>query len=281
MYKHVFGPVPSRRLGISLGVDLVTPKSCNMNCVFCECGATKKLTLKRERFKNPEEIKEEIGKVLENITPDYITFSGSGEPTLSKDIGEIISWIKKHTNVKVCVITNGLLLNDGKVIEEIKEADLIIPTLNSIDNMIFKKINRPSAEVDVSQLMGGLRNLSEKYLGNIFIETFIIEGLNDSDEHTEKMAKFLKNLKFTKLQLNSLDRAGTEKWVKPASEKTLKNIKEKYEELGITNVEIVSKMKAVEKKLEVNEELLKNMKEKREYTEEELKKIYNIEKNNN
>lgn len=281
MYKHVFGPVPSRRLGISLGVDLVTPKSCNMNCVFCECGATKKLTLKRERFKNPEEIKEEIGKVLENITPDYITFSGSGEPTLSKDIGEIISWIKKHTNVKVCVITNGLLLNDGKVIEEIKEADLIIPTLNSIDNMIFKKINRPSAEVDVSQLMGGLRNLSEKYLGNIFIETFIIEELNDSDEHTEKMAKFLKNLKFTKLQLNSLDRAGTEKWVKPASEKTLKNIKEKYEELGITNVEIVSKMKAVEKKLEVNEELLKNMKEKREYTEEELKKIYNIEKNNN
>lgn len=281
MYKHVFGPVPSRRLGISLGVDLVTPKSCNMNCVFCECGATKKLTLKRERFKNPEEIKEEIGKVLENITPDYITFSGSGEPTLSKDIGEIISWIKKHTNVKVCVITNGLLLNDGKVIEEIKEADLIIPTLNSIDNMIFKKINRPSAEVDVSQLMGGLRNLSEKYLGNIFIETFIIEGLNDSDEHTEKMAKFLKNLKFTKLQLNSLDRPGTEKWVKPASEKTLKNIKEKYEELGITNVEIVSKMKAVEKKIEVNEELLKNMKEKREYTEEELKKIYNIEKNNN
>ena len=281
MYKHVFGPVPSRRLGISLGVDLVTPKICNMNCVFCECGATKKLTLKRERFKNPEEIKEEIGKVLENITPDYITFSGSGEPTLSKDIGEIISWIKKHTNVKVCVITNGLLLNDGKVIEEIKEADLIIPTLNSIDNMIFKKINRPSAEVDVSQLMGGLRNLSEKYLGNIFIETFIIEGLNDSDEHTEKMAKFLKNLKFTKLQLNSLDRAGTEKWVKPASEKTLKNIKKKYEELGITNVEIVSKMKAVEKKLEVNEELLKNMKEKREYTEEELKKIYNIEKNNN
>lgn len=161
MFKHVFGPVPSRRLGISLGVDLVLPKSCNMNCIFCECGATKKLTLKRERFKDPEEVKEEIKEVLKKIKPDYITFSGSGEPTLSKDIGEIIDWIKEHTDVKVCVITNGLLLEDGKVIEDIKKADLIIPTLNSVDNLIFKKINRPSVESDISQVMGGLRNLSE------------------------------------------------------------------------------------------------------------------------
>lgn len=276
MFKHVFGPVPSRRLGISLGVDLVLPKSCNMNCIFCECGATKKLTLKRERFKDPEEVKEEIKEVLKKIKPDYITFSGSGEPTLSKDIGETIDWIKEHTDVKVCVITNGLLLEDGKVIEDIKKADLIIPTLNSVDNLIFKKINRPSVESDISQVMGGLRNLSEKYRGEIYIETFIIEGLNDSDEHTERMVKFLKNLKFTKLQLNSLDRPGTEEWVKPASKSTLKRIKDKYIELGIKNVEIVNEMKEVEKKLDVDKELLKNMKEKREYSEKELKKIYNI-----
>lgn len=279
MFKHVFGPVPSRRLGVSLGVDLVTPKSCNMNCIFCECGATKQLTLKRERFKNPEEIKEEIAEVLKKIKPDYITFSGSGEPTLSKDIGDIIDWIKEHTDVKVCVITNSLLLDDSKLVEELKKADLIIPTLNSVDNMIFKKINRPSVDSDVSQLMGGLRNLSEKYSGDIFIETFIIEGLNDSIEHTEKMAKFLKNLKFTKLQLNSLDRPGTESWVKPASQETLKRVKEEYEHFGIKNVEIINEMKEVDNKLEVNSELIKNMKEKRIYTEKEIKKIYNIKKN--
>lgn len=279
MFKHVFGPVPSRRLGVSLGVDLVTPKSCNMNCIFCECGATKQLTLKRERFKNPEEIKEEIAEVLKKIKPDYITFSGSGEPTLSKDIGDIIDWIKEHTDVKVCVITNSLLLDDSKVVEELKKADLIIPTLNSVDNMIFKKINRPSVDSDVSQLMGGLRNLSEKYSGDIFIETFIIEGLNDSIEHTEKMAKFLKNLKFTKLQLNSLDRPGTESWVKPASQETLKRVKEEYEHFGIKNVEIINEMKEVDNKLEVNSELIKNMKEKRIYTEKEIKKIYNIKNN--
>ena len=278
MYKHVFGPVPSRRLGVSLGVDLVTSKSCNMNCVFCECGATRKLTLRRERFKNPEKVKEEISEVLKKIRPDYITFSGSGEPTLSKDIGEIIDWIKEHTDIKVCVITNGLLLEDGQVLEEIKKADLIIPTLNSIDNLTFKKINRPSAEVDVAQVMGGLRNLSEKYTGDIFVETFIIEGLNDSDEHTEKMAKFLKNLKFTKLQLNTLDRPGTEKWVKPASQETLKRVMEKYNICGIKNVEIVNEMKELDKKIEMDSELIKNMKEKRIYTEKEIEKIYNLKK---
>lgn len=276
MFKHVFGPVPSRRLGISLGVDLVLPKSCNMNCIFCECGATKKLTLKRERFKDPEEIKEEIKEVLKKIKPDYITFSGSGEPTLSKDIGEIIDWIKEHTDVKVCVITNGLLLDDSVVVNEIKNADLIIPTLNSVDNMIFKKINRPSVSSDVSQIMAGLKNLSEKYLGEIYLESFIIEGLNDSDEHTEKMVKFLKNIKFTKLQLNSLDRVGTEKWVKATSQEILRRIKDKYVELGIENVEIISEMKEIDEKIDIDQELIKNMKEKREYKEEELKKIYNI-----
>lgn len=276
MFKHVFGPVPSRRLGVSLGVDLVNPKSCNMNCVFCECGATKKLTLKRERFKDPEEIKKEIVEALKRIRPDYITFSGSGEPTLSKDIGEIVDWIKGYTDVKVCIITNGLLLDDSKVVEEIKRVDLIIPTLNSIDNLLFKKINRPSIESDVSQVMGGLRNLSEKYTGDVYVETFIIEGLNDSDDHTERMANFLKNIRFTKLQLNSLDRPGTEEWVRPASKEGLKRIKERYIQLGIKNVEIVSEMKEIDKKIDVDEELLKNMMEKREYTKEEIEKIYKL-----
>lgn len=276
MFKHVFGPVPSRRLGVSLGVDLVNPKTCNMNCIFCECGATKQLSLKRERFKNPEEIKAELKEVLKKVRPDYVTFSGSGEPTLSKDIGEIIDWLKENSDVKVCVITNGLLLDDGKVIEDIKRADLIIPTLNSVDNIIFKKINRPSVVSDVSQVMAGLRNLSERYSGEVFIESFIIEGLNDSDEHTEKMAKFLKNIKFTKLQLNSLDREGTEEWVKPASQETLKRIKEKYKACGIKNVEIVNEMKEIDKKIDMDKELIKNMEEKRKYRKEELEKIYNI-----
>lgn len=276
MFKHVFGPVPSRRLGVSLGVDLVTPKSCNMNCVFCECGATRELKLKRESFKDIDEVKNEILEAIKIVKPDYITFSGSGEPTLSKDLGKIIEWIKSNLEIKVCVITNSLLLEDNEVVKELEKADLIMPTLNSVDNLIFKKINRPSAHIDVSQVMRGLENLSKKYKGKIYIESFIIEGLNDSNEHTEKMVAFLKNINFTKLQLNTLDRPGTENWVQPASYETMQRIKNKYLELGISNVEIVKEMKELDKKIEVNEELLKNMKEKREYSEKDLKKIFKI-----
>lgn len=276
MFKHVFGPVPSRRLGVSLGVDLVTPKSCNMNCVFCECGATRELKLKRESFKDIDEVKNEILEAIKIVKPDYITFSGSGEPTLSKDLGKIIEWIKSNLEIKVCVITNSLLLEDNEVVKELEKADLIMPTLNSMDNLIFKKINRPSAQIDVSQVMRGLENLSKKYKGKIYIESFIIEGLNDSNEHTEKMIAFLKNINFTKLQLNTLDRPGTENWVQPASYETIQRIKNKYLELGISNVEIVKEMKELDKKIEVNEELLKNMKEKREYSEKDLKKIFKI-----
>ncbi|MGK4199822.1 radical SAM protein [Fusobacterium sp. HC1336] len=276
MFKHVFGPVPSRRLGVSLGVDLVTPKSCNMNCVFCECGATRELKLKRESFKDIDEVKNEILEAIKIVKPDYITFSGSGEPTLSKDLGKIIEWIKSNLEIKVCVITNSLLLEDNEVVKELEKADLIMPTLNSVDNLIFKKINRPSAQIDVSQVMRGLENLSKKYKGKIYIESFIIEGLNDSNEHTEKMVAFLKNINFTKLQLNTLDRSGTENWVQPASYETMQRIKNKYLELGISNVEIVKEMKELDKKIEVNEELLKNMKEKREYSEKDLKKIFKI-----
>ena len=276
MFKHVFGPVPSRRLGVSLGVDLVTPKSCNMNCVFCECGATRELKLKRESFKDIDEVKNEILEAIKIVKPDYITFSGSGEPTLSKDLGKIIEWIKSNLEIKVCVITNSLLLEDNEVVKELEKADLIMPTLNSVDNLIFKKINRPSAQIDVSQVMRGLENLSKKYKGKIYIESFIIEGLNDSNEHTEKMVAFLKNINFTKLQLNTLDRPGTENWVQPASYETMQRIKNKYLELGISNVEIVKEMKELDKKIEVNEELLKNMKEIREYSEKDLKKIFKI-----
>ena len=276
MFNHVFGPVPSRRLGMSLGVDLVTGKSCNMNCIFCECGRTTGLTTERRRFKDPEEVKKEIKLALEEVTPDYITFSGSGEPTLSLDLGEIIEWIKKNTTVKVCVITNSLLLDDMKVVEELKNADLIIPTINSVDNLIFKKINRPSVNDNIDRVMKGIENLSRYYKGDTYLECFIIEGLNDSDEHTDRMAKFLKPLHFTKLQLNSLDREGAESWVKPASMETLEKVKERYIHNGIENVEIIKKLQERKDKIEMDEELVRNMETKRKYSAEELKKIYKM-----
>lgn len=274
MYKHIFGPVPSRRLGVSLGVDLVKPKSCNMNCVFCECGATPILAQKRESFKDVKEIEKELNSILKEIKPDYITFSGAGEPTLSKDLGEVIKWIKQNTDIKVCLITNGLLLSENEVIDEILNVDLIIPTLNSVNNSVFHKINRPAQTTNISMIMGGLKKLSSRYKGKVYIESFIIEGLNDEKEDLEEMANFLKEIRFDKLQLNSLARKGTEGWVKPASIECLNSVKKILCENGIKNVEIIKNMKEIEKKLDIKEDLLENMKSKREYSEEEIEKIF-------
>ena len=196
MYKHVFGPVPSRRLGISLGVDLVVSKSCNLNCIFCECGATKKIQLKRQRFKDMNEILNEIQSVLEDIKPDYVTFSGSGEPTLSLDLGNISKAIKEDLKFKgkICLITNSLLLADKQVIKELEYIDLIIPTLNTLKQDIFEKIVRPDYRTSVDEIRKGFINLNDSnYKGKIWIEIFILENINDSDKNFVDIANFLKS----------------------------------------------------------------------------------------
>lgn len=275
-YKHIFGPVPSRRLGLSLGVDLVINKSCNLNCIFCECGATDKIRQVRESFKNVDEIKAELKNILKEIIPDYITFSGSGEPTLSKDLGEIINFIKKELKYKgkIALITNSVLLNDEKVIEEIMNCDLIVPTLNTLKEDIFQKISR-SENIRVENIKQGLIKLSEsKYKGDIFLELFILENINDDEENLKELADFIKSIKYTKLQINSIAREGAEKSLKTVSYEKLKKIKKFLELNALKNVEIISPMKEREKKIEINPELYANMIEKRAYSKEEIEKLY-------
>lgn len=275
MYKYLFGPVPSRRLGISLGLDLVMPKTCNMNCVFCECGVTEKLTTERKSYIDIEEAKREIKDILKTVKPDCITFSGDGEPTLSSDLGEMVNWIKDNTDVNVVVITNSGLLYDKKVRDEIRRADIVIPTINSAVDLTMKKINRPKADISIEKIKEGIKALGKEFLGKIYIETFIIEGINDSLEELEALYSFLKNVKYTKLQLNRLDRPGTEKWVQPASYERLSFIKKYFEEKGLHDIEILGKFHIEEQeKIEKNEELVENMKSKRVYSDEELKAIY-------
>lgn len=275
MYKYLFGPVPSRRLGISLGLDLVAPKTCNMNCVFCECGMTEKLITERKSYIDIEEAKKEIKDVLKTVKPDCITFSGDGEPTLSSDLGEMINWIKDNTDVNVVVITNSGLLHDKKVRDEIKRADIIIPTINSAVELTMKKINRPKANITIDKIKEGIKALGDEFNGKIYLETFIIEGINDSENELQELSDFLKNVKYTKLQLNRLDRPGTEKWVQPASFERLDVIKKYLEEKGLHDVEILGKFHINEmEKIEKNDELVENMKSKRVYSDEELKAIY-------
>ena len=257
MYKHVFGPVPSRRLGISLGVDLVLSKSCNLNCIFCECGATKKIQLERQRFKDMNEILNEIQSVLKDIKPDYITFSGSGEPTLSLDLGNISKAIKEDLKYKgkICLITNSLLLANQEVIV------------------------RPDYRTSVDEIKKGFINLNNSnYKGKIWIEIFILENINDSEENFIEIANFLnsENIRYDKIQLNTIDRVGAERDLKAISFDKILKAKKILEENGLHNIEIIKSLNELEEnqKIQVNQELLDNMKQKRLYQEEEINKIF-------
>ena len=281
MYKHVFGPVPSRRLGISLGVDLVLSKSCNLNCIFCECGATKKLQLERQRFKDMNEILNEIQSVLKDIKPDYITFSGSGEPTLSLDLGNISKAIKEDLKYKgkICLITNSLLLANEDVTKELEYIDLIVPTLNTLKQDIFEKIVRPDYRTSVDEIKKGFINLNNSnYKGKIWIEIFILENINDSEENFIEIANFLnsENIRYDKIQLNTIDRVGAERDLKAISFDKILKAKRILEENGLHNIEIIKSLNELEenKKIQVNQELLDNMKQKRLYQEEEINKIF-------
>ena len=281
MYKHVFGPVPSRRLGISLGVDLVVSKSCNLNCIFCECGATKKIQLERQRFKDMNEILNEIQSVLKDIKPDYITFSGSGEPTLSLDLGNISKAIKEDLKYKgkICLITNSLLLANEQVIKELEYIDLIVPTLNTLKQDIFEKIVRPDYRTSVDEIKKGFINLNNSnYKGKIWIEIFILENINDSEENFIEIADFLnsENIRYDKIQLNTIDRVGAERDLKAISFDKILKAKKILEENGLHDVEIIKSLSELEEnqKIQINKELLDNMKQKRLYQEEEINKIF-------
>ena len=281
MYKHVFGPVPSRRLGVSLGVDLVVSKSCNLNCIFCECGATKKIQLERQRFKDMNEILNEIQSVLKDIKPDYITFSGSGEPTLSLDLGNISKAIKEDLKYKgkICLITNSLLLANEQITKELKYIDLIVPTLNTLNQDIFERIVRPDYRTSVDEIKKGFINLNNSnYKGKIWIEIFILENINDSEENFIEIANFLnsENIRYDKIQLNTIDRVGAERDLKAISFDKILKAKRILEENGLHNIEIIKSLNELEEnqKIQVNQELLDNMKQKRLYQEEEINKIF-------
>jgi len=242
MYKHIFGPVPSRRLKMSLGVDLVPHKVCSLNCVYCECGKTTDLTVKRKEYVPTDEVLAEIDHYLMNNTqPDYITFSGSGEPTLHSDMGKIINYIKdKYPLIPLAVLTNGTLLSDKKVRSELLKADVVLPSFDAATAQAFKKINRPAKEIDLNSYLQGLIDFRKEYKGKIWLEIFILPGYNDDEENLQELKTAIKQIKPDSVQLNTLDRPGVLKNLKPASYEQLSKIIKSWK---MKNVEIISSVK--------------------------------------
>jgi wyosine [tRNA(Phe)-imidazoG37] synthetase (radical SAM superfamily) len=273
LYKYIFGPVPSRRLGVSLGVDLVMPKTCNLDCIYCECGSTTKFYNMRDSYIDIDRLIGEVEDILKNLTPDYITFSGSGEPTLNKDLGVIIKKIRKIYTGKIAVITNSTLLNNLDVREALEEADLIIPSIDAISEHVFKRMNRPIEGLSAKNLLDGMTKFLSTTKKDVHLEIFIVEGINDGEEELEKFVKYLKDKKVTTIQLNTLARPGAIKEIKPASMKRLTEIREFFISHGLNSVEIIKKYTSREelpKYSEKLEKLILNMLTKRKYSIHEM-----------
>lgn len=239
MYKYLFGPVPSRRLGMSLGVDLVPKKVCSLDCVYCEVGQTTKLTTERKEYILYEKVVGELKHYFaHNPNPDYITFSGSGEPTLNKRIGDVLQFIKQQKpDIPIAVLTNGTLLYDKKVRNELLAANVVLPSLDAATENTFQKINRPATQLTAKKYIRGLIEFRKVFSGQLWLEVFIIPGYNDNTNDLKALKIAFEKINPDQIQLNTLDRPGTVAGIHAASHEDLRKIVDYWQ---LEQVEIIA-----------------------------------------
>lgn len=197
-----------------------------MNCVYCEVGETTNLTIERKEYVPINDVLNELDHFLnQNPTLDFITFSGAGEPTLNSGIGKVITFLKeRYPNFKLALLTNSTLLYNENVRNEINRIDVLLPSLDTVSEDIFKKINRPNSQLDINKIIEGLIKYRKKFKGKIWLEIFIVPEINDTEEELSLLRKTIRKINPEKIQLNTLDRPGTESWVKTATKERLEYI---------------------------------------------------------
>lgn len=247
MYKYLFGPVPSRRLGISLGVDLVPHKTCSFDCIYCECGETVNLTMERKEYVPVDEVLKELDNYFKsNLDPDYITFSGSGEPTLNSRIGEVLEFIRqKKPQISIAVLTNGTLLGQEEVRKTLLRADLVMPSLDAASITALQTINRPHNSVNVESYIEGLALFSSEFTGTFNLEVFILPGYNDMLEELAALKVAIEEINPDLVQLNTLDRPGVVAGIRAASQQDLLKIAEFLKPINTEIIAAAPKRKAV------------------------------------
>lgn len=216
--KYVYGPVPSRRLGISLGISPIPKKTCNYSCIYCQLGRTDIMTNTRKMFFPVQKIMSEFNEVLKKrIFFDVVTIVGEGEPTLYLGLGELIDEIKRRTDKPVALITNGALLYDPDLRREAARADIVLPSMDAYDEASFRKINRPFGQISFESVNAGLIAFSEEYEGQLWLEIMLMAGINDDEESLSKYEQALKKIKYDRLYLNTPVRPPAEAGVEALS----------------------------------------------------------------
>jgi wyosine [tRNA(Phe)-imidazoG37] synthetase (radical SAM superfamily) len=231
-YQYLYGPVPSRRLGRSLGIDLVPHKICTYDCIYCQIGKTTDKTLVRKEYVPVRDILEEVKRFLKEETSsiDHLSLSGSGEPTLHSQIRLVIEGIKAITSIPVAVITNGSLLYEEEVRQDLLLADIVLPSLDAVSSEVFMKINRPCPEFFIEKVIEGLIEFRKIYKGQIWLEILFCKGVNDSKEELLKMKKVVDCIQPDRIHLNTVVRPPSEKWVAPLNQKEIEKIRDFFGE---------------------------------------------------
>jgi wyosine [tRNA(Phe)-imidazoG37] synthetase (radical SAM superfamily) len=228
MSRYVFGPVPSRRLGRSLGVDLVPFKACSYDCIYCQLGRTTAKTIDRKEWVPLTEVVEELRNHLSS-NPDYITLSGSGEPTLHCRVGELIALIKEITDIPVAVLTNGSLLWQEDVRRGLLGADLVIPSLDAGDETTFRLVNRPYPAVSFEQMLDGLIRFRQQFRGQYWLEVFILDGITTTPAELSLLAECVRRIRPDRVQLNTVTRPPAEKYAVGVSPERLAELSSVFE----------------------------------------------------
>ncbi len=248
--KYIFGPVFSRRLNLSLGVDLVPPKVCSMDCLYCEVGKTTLKTLKRMEYVPLEEVKSELKSFLSQNPPiDFVTFSGYGEPTLFSKLGKLVDFIKENYEVPIALLTNSSLLHREDVLKDVERIDLILPSLDTVNQSTLEKLNRPAKGVTVNTILNGIKSLRGRTKGKIWIETLFVKGVNDSYSELEKLGKVIHELNPDKWQINTVARPPAYK-VKGLP---LQKLEEIADYVGFPRTEIIARSKSKRRKIPISD----------------------------
>jgi wyosine [tRNA(Phe)-imidazoG37] synthetase (radical SAM superfamily) len=229
--SFVYGPVPSRRLGLSLGINIIPAKTCTLDCVYCQCGLTTRKTVTRESFFPVADIlaavrsavrQSKIGNLESKIA--FLTFSGEGEPTLNKDIGRIIRQLKREYSIPVAVITNSTLISDPQVRRDLYAADLVVPSLDAADQRTFARVDRCHSSIKVEDIIEGLKRFRRSYRGKMWLEIMLVKGINDSVEQLVALRKAVHQIQPDRVQLNTVVRPPAEKFARPMSHDDLVQI---------------------------------------------------------
>ncbi len=237
----VFGPVPSRRLGYSLGVNNVFDKYCSYSCIYCQAGHTTRLIIKRRAFYDPLHLVDEVVKASKKSNPDIISFVPNGEPTLDINLGFEARLVKKKTGKPIAIFTNASLINHEDIVDELMVFDVISVKVDTVYTNTWKKLNRPHPALVLDEILDGIREFSKKYNGKLLTETMLVADINDNIDEYRGIAEYLKTIRLNKAYIQIPIRPPAEKWVKPPSEE---RILEAYnifvENLGEDKVELLT-----------------------------------------